>query len=222
VNQEFTDYYKVLGIPPSATNEKVKEAYRKLALAYHPDVGGSVKKMSEINEAYSILSDQMLRANYDNIYENYHSSYQVNNIDEIQRMNQLVQILVVAKKAASESMYRGLAWLIIGIIVTVVSYFATSADGHYFVATGAILFGGYQFVRGLHYYFNPHILIKNNIGQASYQKAFSGLPLKTSWKAAWITVGLILVGLIGVSVYQVARGCGPDNNYQCAPSTQGY
>ncbi len=62
------DYYDILGISKSASADEVKKAYRKLALKYHPDKGGGPElevKFKEINEAYSVLSDESKRRQYD-------------------------------------------------------------------------------------------------------------------------------------------------------------
>ncbi len=60
------DYYNILGVTKSASDEEIKKAYRKLAHQYHPDKpGGDEKKFKEINEAYQILSDRAKRTNYD-------------------------------------------------------------------------------------------------------------------------------------------------------------
>ena len=60
------DYYKVLGVPASATQDDIKSAYRKLAMKHHPDRGGDPKKFQEIQEAYATLSDEQKRSEYDN------------------------------------------------------------------------------------------------------------------------------------------------------------
>src|ERR1035437_3780727 len=60
------DYYKTLGVEKGAGGEEIKKAFRTLAHKYHPDKkGGNADKFKEINEAYSILSDQKKRAQYD-------------------------------------------------------------------------------------------------------------------------------------------------------------
>ncbi|EGV00429.1 DnaJ C-terminal domain-containing protein [Mycoplasmopsis columbina] len=62
------DFYEVLGVSKNATEQEIKQAYRKLAMQYHPDKlkdGTSDQKMQELNEAYEVLSDREKRANYD-------------------------------------------------------------------------------------------------------------------------------------------------------------
>jgi molecular chaperone DnaJ len=59
------DYYKTLGIDKSASKEDVKKAFRKLAMEHHPDKGGNAEKFKEVSEAYSVLSDDNKRAQYD-------------------------------------------------------------------------------------------------------------------------------------------------------------
>jgi molecular chaperone DnaJ len=60
------DYYKILGVNKSASDEEVKKAYRKLAHQYHPDkAGGNAAQFKEINEAYQVLSDKTKRTQYD-------------------------------------------------------------------------------------------------------------------------------------------------------------
>lgn len=59
------DYYNILGVDKKATTEDVKKAFRKLAQKHHPDKGGDESKFKEITEAYSILSDDKRRREYD-------------------------------------------------------------------------------------------------------------------------------------------------------------
>ncbi|MDE2218417.1 MAG: molecular chaperone DnaJ [Patescibacteria group bacterium] len=60
------DYYEILGVDKSANSEEIKKAFRKLAHKYHPDKGGGdAGKFKEASEAYSILSDEKKRAEYD-------------------------------------------------------------------------------------------------------------------------------------------------------------
>ena len=64
------DYYEVLGVSKTATDEELKKAYRKLAKQYHPDANPdnreeAEKKFKELNEAYEVLSDKQKRSMYD-------------------------------------------------------------------------------------------------------------------------------------------------------------
>ena len=59
------DYYEILGVAKTASQEDIKKAFHKLAHKYHPDKGGDEKKFKEINEAYQVLSDKSKRAQYD-------------------------------------------------------------------------------------------------------------------------------------------------------------
>jgi len=66
---EYKDYYKILGVPKTATEKEIKKAYRKLARQYHPDANPNnpqaEEKFKEINEAYEVLSDPDKRKKYD-------------------------------------------------------------------------------------------------------------------------------------------------------------
>ena len=63
------DYYEILGVSKSASDDEIKKAYRKLAVKYHPDKNPGDKeaeaKFKEINEAHDVLSDKQKRARYD-------------------------------------------------------------------------------------------------------------------------------------------------------------
>ena len=83
------DYYKLLGLKKSATEKEVKQAYRKLARKYHPDVNpgdkASETKFKEINEAYEVLSDKESRKKYDKYGENWQHSDQFEQAERQQR-----------------------------------------------------------------------------------------------------------------------------------------
>ncbi|HVZ20537.1 MAG TPA: DnaJ C-terminal domain-containing protein [Vicinamibacterales bacterium] len=72
---EFKDYYATLGVTKAATDKDIKQAFRKLARKYHPDVNPGDKaaesKFKEINEANEVLSDPAKRKKYDELGANW-------------------------------------------------------------------------------------------------------------------------------------------------------
>ena len=63
------DYYKLLGVAASANSAEIKQAYRRLARLYHPDLNAETRdeQIKRLNEAYEILSNARKRASYDNL-----------------------------------------------------------------------------------------------------------------------------------------------------------
>lgn len=72
---DFKDYYTTLGVAKTATDKEIKQAFRKLARKYHPDVNPGDKvaeaKFKEVNEANEVLSDPQKRKKYDELGANW-------------------------------------------------------------------------------------------------------------------------------------------------------
>src|SRR5215467_10368812 len=72
---KFKDYYEVLGVKRDATDDQIRQAYRKLARKYHPDVNPGDRvaedKFKELNEANEVLSDPEKRKRYDQLGANW-------------------------------------------------------------------------------------------------------------------------------------------------------
>src|SRR2546423_10788838 len=72
---DFKDYYATLGVPKTATDKEIKQAFRKLARKHHPDVNpndkGAEAKFKEINEANEVLDDPEKRKKYDELGANW-------------------------------------------------------------------------------------------------------------------------------------------------------
>ncbi|XP_044472882.1 chaperone protein dnaJ 72 [Mangifera indica] len=77
------DHYRVLGLSREATRDEIKEAFRKLAVKYHPDKHSQSPKtvredatlrFKQVSEAYEVLGDDLKRSHYDFQYKNYNSN----------------------------------------------------------------------------------------------------------------------------------------------------
>jgi curved DNA-binding protein len=72
---DFKDYYTTLGVSKTATDKEIKQAFRKLARKYHPDVNpgdkGAEARFKEVNEANEVLSDPVKRKKYDELGANW-------------------------------------------------------------------------------------------------------------------------------------------------------
>jgi curved DNA-binding protein len=72
---EYKDYYKILGVPKTASQKEIKAAYRKLARKHHPDLNQGNKqaeaRIKEINEAYEVLSHPEKRKKYEQMGEHW-------------------------------------------------------------------------------------------------------------------------------------------------------
>ena len=66
------DYYQILGVNTTASQDEIKRAFRRLAHEHHPDKGnGNAEKFKEVNQAYQVLSDESKRSQYDRFGSNF-------------------------------------------------------------------------------------------------------------------------------------------------------
>jgi DnaJ-class molecular chaperone len=90
------DYYGILGVRRNATPEEIKKAYRQLAFEHHPDRNpgepSAEDKLKEINEAYAVLGNPEMRAQYDRLgARDFRRRYTTEDIFERYRRSPAVQ-----------------------------------------------------------------------------------------------------------------------------------
>ena len=102
------DYYTILNIEKNASPSEIKNAYRELALRYHPDKNrgnpAALEKMKEINEAYAVLSNPSKRKEYDTLqarfgetaYDRFRQSYSDQDIFKGSDINHIIEELAKA------------------------------------------------------------------------------------------------------------------------------
>jgi curved DNA-binding protein len=82
---EYKDYYNILGVSKSASQDEIKKAYRKLAVKYHPDKNPDDKnaenRFKEISEAYEVLKDPEKRKKYDQLGMNWNQYQNTGDFD---------------------------------------------------------------------------------------------------------------------------------------------
>ena len=69
----YKDYYKIMDVDKTASQDDIKKSYRKLARKFHPDVSkekNAESRFKDINEAYEVLRDKEKRAAYDQLGSN--------------------------------------------------------------------------------------------------------------------------------------------------------
>ena len=71
----YKDYYIILEVHYLASQAIIKSSYKQLSKIYHPDIGGNVEKFHEIQEAYEVLSNPILRKKYEEKWLQYHSKF---------------------------------------------------------------------------------------------------------------------------------------------------
>ena len=100
-----TTLYSVLRVPETATPEELKQAYRKLVKLWHPDLHpddmSAEKRMAEINEAYTVLSDPAKKLKYDNSLSSKRAARRAREEEEARRAARAAAAAAAAKAAAN-------------------------------------------------------------------------------------------------------------------------
>lgn len=168
-DKESSDY-DTLGIKSTASSDEVKQAYRKMAIKYHPDKGGDPKKFQKIHDAYErIINGSSSKGSKQSISESFGCMDMrqfFKKFDELEGQMkakldaELEPILSQIRSKAAGLVVRGIIEAMIGVVITAASYNAASPGGTYTIFGGLIVFGIWNFFKGLYYLANPKALLK--------------------------------------------------------------
>ena len=143
--------YDILGVPPSATIDEIKHAFRVLAKETHPDVNGNnpeaSKRFTEVLEAYTILSNPQKKEEYDrnlNSSRTFTTATQKDKIEEIKKfVEEIYKELKPYQDQAVSYAIKGSLWFLGGSLVTLLS-------GGVVIAWGAMLYGFIAAIQGFY------------------------------------------------------------------------
>lgn len=169
-DEESTDY-DTLGIKFNASEEEIKQAYRKMAVKYHPDKGGDPKKFQKIHDAYERIMNgkapktakQKLAESFDCVDMRYFFKNFKNITNQMKsEMNVNLQpVLDQIRAKATGLIIRGIIEALIGGGLTAASYNAASPGSRFTIFSGLIIVGIWNFFKGFYYLVNPKALLKN-------------------------------------------------------------
>lgn len=169
-DKENSDY-DILGVKSTASSEEIKQAYRKMAIKYHPDKGGDPKKFQKIHDAYERLLSGSSKASRQTVNKSFNSvdmRYFFSHLDEMQdRMKaeldaELEPVLQQIREKATGLIIRGILEAIVGGVLTAASYGSASSRGGgvYTIFYGLIIFGIWNALKGIYYACNPKAALK--------------------------------------------------------------
>lgn len=163
-DRQSITFYDILGVTSDASDEDVKRAYRRLAKKMHPDAGGTAQHMHLLNRAYEALKTQSNRAHYDltissSTVEQSSQPAEDSSSSQEETLQLERQMVAKAKEGARRTLFSGVLVLILGIIITAVTYNMAGAGGTYIIMTGSILWGGVAIFRGWYHLLNPFRLL---------------------------------------------------------------
>jgi curved DNA-binding protein len=101
------DYYGILGVSRTASDDEIKRAYRRLASQHHPDKGGDKERFQEIQEAYAVLGDEHKRSEYDNPRQQVHINMGPGGFD----FDQIFQMFGAQFRPQQQSVTRITLWI---------------------------------------------------------------------------------------------------------------
>jgi len=157
VNEELNNKcYKILGVNRNANTEEIKKAYRNRVKQAHPDLGGSDTAMTELNEAYENAKNLSQKHGH----EVPHEYYNVNSEFLSSSLSTAINPTVQNSASNNQSTFshgrvgggqitRGVGYLVLGFIVTSISYSVAQSGGVYLITTGLFFVGAYDIIRGI-------------------------------------------------------------------------